>query len=154
MLQQDRRNILVGETSIQECTNEEDVRVGATRHSDALALQIRNLRDLGIFAGHQRGPFGARIDVNRLDRIAVDLRDQRGRACGRSEVDRASIEKLKRLVRTRRLHPDDLDSVLLEFLFEQSLFFQDDGDRVVSRPIDSNLLGRIGRKCTGRQHRA
>ena len=74
------------------------MRIGAARHRDALALEVGDGLDRAVPHGDQRRPFGARIDVDRLDRIAVDLADQRGGAGGRAEIERAGVEELQRLV--------------------------------------------------------
>jgi hypothetical protein len=42
----------------EQRAHQEDVRIGAARHRDALALEVGDLGDLGILAGDQRGPFG------------------------------------------------------------------------------------------------
>ena len=115
-------------------------RVTATR----LPLRSATVAIFGILGRHQRGPFGARIDIDRLDRIAVDPGDQRRGARGRTEIDRSGVEELERLVGTGRLHPDDADAVLGEFLFQQSLLLQDHRHRIVGRPIDVNFLERVG----------
>ena len=146
VLQQHRRDVLFGETRAEQRAHQEDVRIGAARHRDALALEIGDGGDLGILAGHQRGPFGARIDIDRLDRVAVDPGDQCRRARGRSEIDRAGVEELERLVGAGRLHPDHADAVLGEFLLQQSLLLEDHRHRVVGRPVDPDLLGRVGGK--------
>ena len=144
VLQQHRRDVLFAQARVEQRAHQEDVRIGAARHRDALALEVGDARDLGILAGHQRGPFGARIDIDRLDRIAVDLGDQRRGARARAEIDRAGVEEFQRLVGARRLHPDDADAVLGEFLFQQSLLLEDHRHRIVGRPVDTDFLERVG----------
>ena len=115
-------------------------RVTATR----LPLRSSILAIVRVLAGDQRGPFRPRIDVDRLDRIAVDLGDQRRRARGRAEVDRAGVEEFQRLVGAERLHPADADAVLGEFLLQQALFLEHHRDRIVGRPVDADFLGLVG----------
>jgi hypothetical protein len=154
VLQQHRGDVFFGEARAEQRTHQEDVRIGAAGHRDAFALEIRNACDLGVFAGHQRGPFGARIDIDRLDRVAVDFGDQRRRARGRSEIDRAGVEEFERLVGTGRLHPDDSNAVLGKFLFQQALLLEDHRHRIVGRPVDANFLERVGgKRRTGQQGR-
>ena len=62
------------------------------------------------------------MDSDRLDRVAVDFRNQRRPARGRTEVDRADVEEFQRLVGTRRLQPDDGDAGCGGLPFEQPLF--------------------------------
>ena len=156
MLQQHRRDVLFGKTGVEQRADQEDVRIGAAGDRDALALEIGDRRDLGVLARHQRGPFGARIDIDRLDRVAVDLRHQRRRACGRAEIDRAGVEEFQRLVGPGRLHPDDIDAVLGEFLFQEPLLLEHHRHRIVGRPVDANFLqcirrqGRARQPCRGR----
>ena len=88
MLQQNRRDVLLGQLHALQRADEKDVRIGAARHRDALAFQVLDLRDQGVLAGDERGPLRAREHIDRLDRIAVDLGDQRRRTRGRAEVDR------------------------------------------------------------------
>src|SRR5450631_2006698 len=86
--------------------------------------------------------------------IAVDPGDQRRGTRGRAEIDRTGIEKFERLVGTGRLHPDDADAVLGEFLLEQSLLLEDHRHRIICRPIDMNFLERVGGAgATGHQRR-
>ena len=151
VLQQHRRDVLFGEAGVEQRAHQEDVRIGAARHRDALALEIGDRCDLGILARHQRGPFGPRIDIDRLDRVAVDLGDQRRRARGRAEIDRAGVEEFERLVGAGRLHPDDADAVLGEFLFQKPLLLEDHRHRIVGRPVDANFLECIGREGRARQ---
>ena len=155
MLQQHRRDVLLSQAGAEQRAHQEDVRIGAARHRDALAFQIGDGCDPGILGRDQRGPFRTRINVDRLDRIAVDPGDQRRRARGRAEIDRAGIEELERLVGTGRLHPDDADAVLGEFLFQESVLLQDHRHRIVGRPVDVNFLQRIGGiscSCAGQKH--
>ena len=64
------------------------------------------------------------------------------------------VEELERLVGTGRLHPDDADAVLGEFLFQQSFLLQDHRHRVVGRPVDMDLPEGVGSKGrTWRQDR-
>ena len=151
MLQQHRRDVLLGQLHAQQRAHQEDVRVGAAGHRDPLALEILDLGDLRILGGDQRGPLRPRIDIDRLDRIAVDLGEQRRRARGRAEVDRAGVEELQRLVGAERLHPADADAVLGEFLFQQALVLEHHGDRVVGRPVDADFLRLVGGEARGRQ---
>ena len=154
VLQQHRRDVLFGQARAEQRAHQEDVRIGAAGHRDALALEVGDRCDLGILGRHQRGPFGTRIDIDRLDRVAVDLGDQRRRARGRAEIDRAGIEEFERLVGTGRLHPDDADAVLGEFLFQQSLLLEDHRDRIIGRPVDMDFLERVGGKCRRRAARS
>ena len=151
MLQQHRRDVLLGQAGVEQRAHQEDVRIGAARHRDALALEVLDLGDRGVLARHQRGPFRARIDVDRLDRIAVDLGDQRRRARGRAEIDRAGVEEFQRLVGAERLHPADRDAVLGEFLLEQALLLEHHRDRIVGRPVDADFLRLVGGEQRGRQ---
>ena len=77
MLQQHRGDILFAQAGAEQRTHQENVRIGTARHRDALALEVGDSSDPGVLGGDQRGPFGARIDINRLDRVAVDLGNQR-----------------------------------------------------------------------------
>jgi hypothetical protein len=127
------------------------VRVGATGDGDALALQILDLRDGRVLAGDERGPFRPRIDVDRLDRIAVDLGDERSRASARAKIDRAGVEELERLVGAERLHPADADAVLGEFFLEEAFVLQQHRHRIVGRPVDIDGLGLVRTEARGRQ---
>ena len=147
VLQQHRRDVLFGQAGIEQRAHQEDVRIGAAGHRDALALEVGDGGDLGILGRDQRGPFRARIDIDRLDRIAVDLGDQRRGARGRAEIDRAGVEEFERLVGAGRLHPDDGDAVLGEFLFQQALLLEDHRHRIVGRPVDMDFLQRVGSKA-------
>ena len=153
MLQQHRRDVLFGQAGAEQRAHQEDVRIGAARHRDALALEVGDACDLGILGRDQRGPFGPRIDIDRLDRVAVDLGDQRRRARGRAEIDRAGVEEFQRLVGAGRLHPDDADAVLGEFLFQQALLLEDHRDRIVGRPVDADFLERVGGEGRAGQQR-
>ena len=155
MLQQHQLHVLLGQLALGERTHEEDVRVGAARHRDALALEVGDGLDRAVALGHQRRPFGARIDVDRLDRVAVDLADQRGGAGRRSEIERTRVEEFERLVGAGRQHPADGDAILLELLLEQALVLQHEADGIVGRPVDANFLHlRLGAghgRCRERQ---
>ena len=140
MLEQNELHVLLGELGLLQGAHEEDVRIGAAGHGDALALQVLDLGDAGVLAGHERRPFGAGIDVDRLDRVAVDLADQGGGAGGGAEIDRARIEEFERLVGAERLYPADLDAVLFELLLQEALVLQDEADRVVGGVIDADFL--------------
>jgi len=130
------------------------VRIGAAHHGDFLALEIRNLGDGAVLGGDQRRPFRPRIDIDRLDRIAVDPGDEGGGAGGRPEIDRSGIEELQRVGRAVGLHPHDLDAVLGEFLLQDALVLEQHGDRVVGRPIDIDFLGVVsGGKWRGGKKR-
>ena len=99
MLEQDGLNVLFAQADAQQRPDQEDMRVGATRDSDALTLQIRDCLDIQLFACNQRSPFRLGVDVDRFDRVAIDLCEQRCRTGGRSEVDRARVEKFQRFIR-------------------------------------------------------
>src|ERR1017187_4444736 len=86
------------------------------------------------------GPFRARKDIDRLDRVAVDLGDQRRGTRGGTEIDRSGVEELERLVGTGRLHPDDADAVLGEFLFEEPLLLQHHRPRIEGGQAEMNFL--------------
>ena len=140
MLQQDELHVLLGELGLLQGAHQEDVRIGAAGDRDALALEVLDLGDAGILAGDQRRPFGARIDVDRLDRVAVDLADQ-GRGAGRgAEIERAGIEEFERLVGAEGLDPAHRDAVLRERLLEDALVLEDEADRVVGGVVDADLL--------------
>src|SRR3712207_9188425 len=66
-----------------------------------------------------RSPFRPGIDVDRLDRVAVDLADEGGRARRRAEIQGARIEEFERLVGAERLHPAHGDAVLLQSLLQE-----------------------------------
>ena len=144
LLNEHRRYIFVGEPGREQRPHREDVRIGAAHHSHFLALEIGNLTDAAVLGGDEGGPFRPRIDVYRLDRIAVDPGDERGGAGGRTEIDGASVEKLQRIRRTVGLHPHDLDAVLGEFLLQVAFVLEQHRDRIVGRPVDVDLLGIVG----------
>src|SRR5262249_38229983 len=89
MLQQHWSDVLFGKFLREQGAHQEDMRVGAAGYRYALALEVGDRRDRAVLAGHQRGPFGAGIDVDRLDRIAIDPADKRGRTGSRAEIERA-----------------------------------------------------------------
>ena len=144
MLEQHRRDVALGQPGALQCPHQEDVRIGAAGDCDPLALELRDRRDRGVLAGDERRPLGPRIDVDRLDRIAVDLAHEGGGAGGRAEIDRVGAEEFQRLVRAERLHPADLDAVLGEFLLEQALILEHHRDRVVGRPVDADFARLVG----------
>ena len=148
MLKQDEANVLLGQAGFVERAHEEDVRIGAAGNRDPSALEIGDIGDLAVFAGDQRGPFGARENADGLDRIAVDLADQSGRAGGRANVERTGIEEFERLVGAGRKNPADVDLVLLEFLFEKLLLADDQRERIIGGVIDADF--RDLRKSRGR----
>ncbi len=147
MLQQHRHDVLLGQPDLLQRAHQEDVRIGAAGDGDALALEVLDLLDRRVLAGDERGPFRLRIDIDRLDRIAVDLADQRRCAGRRAEVDRAGVEELQRLVGAERLHPADADAVLGELLFEQAFLLEHHRHRVVGRPVDVDGRGLVGGQC-------
>ena len=144
LLHEHRRDVLVGEAGGEQRAYRENVRIGAAHHGNLLALEVGNLRDFRILRRHQRGPFRPRIDVDRLDRVAVDPGDERGRAGGRTEIDRSGVEELERIGRAVGLHPNDLDAVLGELLLQQAFILEQHRHRVIGRPVDVNFLGIVG----------
>jgi hypothetical protein len=113
--------------------------VGAPSDGDALALELGDLGNSGILAGDEGRPFRPRVDIDRLDRVAVDPGDQGGGASGGAEVDRGGVEELQGLVRAERLHPSDGNAILLELLLENFLLFQHQADGIVGGEIDPDF---------------
>src|SRR5580700_7818194 len=98
MLEQHRCNVSFAEPDRPQRPHQKDMRIGAARDRHTPALEILNLVDRGVLACDQGGPLRAGIDINRLDRIAVDPADERRGACSGAEVDRSGIEEFERLV--------------------------------------------------------
>src|SRR5262249_45415404 len=153
LLHEHRRDVIAGEAGGEQRAHREDVRISAAHHRDFLALKVRNLVDGARLGGDERRPFRPRIDVDRLDRIAVDSRDEGGGAGGRTEIDRSGVEELQRVARAVGLHPNHLDAVLGEFLLEEAFVLEQHRHRVVGRPIDVDFLGIVGGgELRARQH--
>ena len=144
MLQQHGHDVLLGQPHRLQRAHQKDVRVGAACHRDALALEIGDLGDRRILARHKRRPLGAGIDVDRLDRVAVDLADEGGGAGRRAQVDRAGAEKFERLVGAERLHPHDGYAILAELLLQELFLLQHHRHRIIGRPVDADLLRLVG----------
>jgi len=144
LLHEHRRDVRAREAGGEQRAHRENVRIGAAHHRDFLALEVRDLVDGAVLGGDQRGPFGPRIDVDRLDRIAVDPGDEGGRAGGRSEVDRSGVEELERIGRAVGLHPNNFDAVLGELLLEEAFVLEQHRHRVIGRPVDVDFLGIVG----------
>ena len=144
MLQQHRHDVLLAQAHRLQRTHQEDVRIGAARHRDALALEILDLVDRRILARYQSCPFRTRIDVDRFDRIAVDLAEESGGARRRAEIDRTGIQEFQRLVGAERLYPAHADAVFGEFLFQKRLLLKHHGDRIIGRPVDADFRRLIG----------
>jgi hypothetical protein len=140
VLQEDKLHVLLGELGALERAHQEDVRVGAARNRDALALEVLDLGDRAVLAGDERGPLGARVDVDGLDGVAVDPADERRRAGSRAEVDGAGVEELERLVGAERLDPAHADAVLRKLLLEEALVLQEKPDGIVGGVVDADLL--------------
>src|SRR5262249_16889207 len=113
-------------------------------HVVLLALEALDLVDLAVLGGNERSPLRLRVDVDRLDRIAVDARDERGGAGARAEIDRASVEELQRVARRDRLHPAHRDAVLGQLPLHVALLLEQHRGRVVGRPVDADLFGVLG----------
>ena len=143
VLQQHKLDVMFSHAGGGEGTDQEDVRVGAAGHSDALALQVLDSVDRAVGLGDQRGPFRAGVDVDRADRVAIDTGDQGSCASGGSEIDGAGVEELQRLVRPLRLDPADLNLIRRERLLERALLFEDEADRIVGRPVDGDRIGLV-----------
>ncbi len=142
MLQQHELHILFRELGFRQRAHEEDVRIGAARHRDALALQIGHRLDR-VGLGDKRRPFRPGIDADALHRIAIDAGDERSRTGGRAEIQRAGIEKFQRLVGAQRLDPADGDAILLELLLDQAAILDEQADRIVGRVVDADF-GQFG----------
>ncbi len=145
MLKEDELHVLLGQLRLLQGAHEEDVRIGAAGDGDALALEVLDLGDARVLAGDEGRPFGPRIDVDRLDRVAVDLADQRRGAGRRAEIERAGIEEFERLVGAERLHPAHRDAVLGELALEDALVLEDEADRVIGGIVDAEFLHLRGR---------
>ena len=100
MLQHHHLNIFFGETGLVKRTQEEYVRIGAACDRHFLSLEIFDSRNGRVFANNQSGPLGARVDINRFDRITVSFSDERrGSGCG-PKVDALAVQQLQRFVAT------------------------------------------------------
>src|SRR5690606_7896284 len=122
-----------------QSADQKDVRIRAARRGHALAFEVSDRLYARIRTRDERRPLRPGVDIDRLDWIAVDLANKCRRTCGGTKVERACVEKLERLVGSERLYPLDLDAVLLELLFEKTLVFERDRDRIVGRPVDPNF---------------
>ena len=149
MLQQDRPDVVLAQARLGQSAQQEDVGVGTSRDRHGLAAQIGDALDLAVRPDDQRGPFGLRVGVDRLDRQAGGPTDDRGTAGRGAEIEGAAAQELQRLVGTKREHPADLGTVFGEFLLQPTLVLQQDGDGIVVGPVDADPRGRIGGRDRG-----
>ena len=87
-----------GNTLLLECLQQQEVGVGTLGYGNGLTLQIRNLSDARILAGHQRRPFRLRVEANDLNGGAISACQQRRRTGGRANINIAATQRLIRLI--------------------------------------------------------
>ena len=146
MLQVLNGQIRSGNTLLLECLQQQEVRVGTLGHGNSLTLQVRNLGDARILAGHQCRPFRLRVEANDLDGGAISACQQRRRTGGRANINIAATQRLIRLVRTGRLDPLNLLTLGGEGGLKPTLLADNQGQRVVGRVVNGHgvLTGSTG----------
>ena len=125
-------------TLLLECLQQQEVRVGTLGHGNGLTLQIRNLGDARILAGHQRRPLRLRVEANDLDGGAISACQQRRRTGGRANINIAATQRLIRLVRAGRLDPLNLLTLGGEGGLKPTLLTDNQGQRVVGRVVNGH----------------
>ena len=138
MLQVLNGQVRSGNTLLLECLQEQEVRVGTLGHGNGLTLQIRNLSDARILAGHQSRPLRLRVEANDLDGGAISACQQRRRTGGRANINIAATQRLIRLVRAGRLDPLNLLTLGGEGGLKPTLLADNQGQRVVGRVVNGH----------------
>ncbi len=87
-----------------------------------------------------------RVNVDRLDGVAVQPGEESRRAGRGAEIDGRCVQKLKGLVGPERLNPNDGDALFLEGFLEDFMVLEDKAQRIVRRVIDTNF-GKSSREC-------
>src|SRR6202034_2075438 len=90
---------------------QEYVGICSACHRHFLSLEIFDFRDGRVFTNDQSGPFGTRVNIDSLDRIAVGFSDEsRGPSRG-PKVDALAVQKFQRFVAAETLCPLNRDAI-------------------------------------------
>eukprot|EP01022_Parablepharisma_sp_SALTPOND_P036530 TRINITY_DN997_c0_g1_i1.p2 TRINITY_DN997_c0_g1~~TRINITY_DN997_c0_g1_i1.p2 ORF type:complete len:956 (+),score=359.07 TRINITY_DN997_c0_g1_i1:4487-7354(+) len=144
VLQVDDLHVALPESVLMQCAQQEQVGIGPLGGGNLLALELGDGLDRRILGHGQRGPFGTRIDVDRLDRIAIGACQQGRQAGGAAEVDAVAVEVFEGAVAALAQDPLDLGALRLEIVFQPAELAQHQAGRRIGGVVETDDLGRLG----------